>query len=367
MRVLPCVARFRHRTPASGPGRSRSTVRPSRSTTTPPNSMYGASERRWAGLAATSTSRMSACRPCIRALEDALALDRGEFMSGFALRDSEAFDEWQVARRSPIGATCRRPGRLRLPRHRRRDRTGPRGRPPMVGARPAAPTRPPPAHGAARPSWRAAAAIHQYQDCVRIRHRESGVVPLPETTELYEAIRAGSAAGPVAADTRRTGGRRPPSRLGRLLPAGREREIATLRNSYRSVGPDGRLLVVEGEPGIGKTRLVTDFAGMVRETGGIVLEARAYAGEAAIALAPISALIRVGLDRPGAELRLQALFDRSFGRRPERLAPDARPVRVRKGHARPNRPVRWSSPRGRPGGGPDGPRSRTDTGRAHRR
>ena len=39
----------------------------------------------------------AACRPCIRALDEALALDRGEFMSGFALRDSEAFDEWQVA------------------------------------------------------------------------------------------------------------------------------------------------------------------------------------------------------------------------------------------------------------------------------
>ncbi|MEX2032856.1 MAG: hypothetical protein WEA81_08310, partial [Dehalococcoidia bacterium] len=39
----------------------------------------------------------AACRSCVKALEEALALDRGEFMSGFALRDSEAFDEWQVA------------------------------------------------------------------------------------------------------------------------------------------------------------------------------------------------------------------------------------------------------------------------------
>ena len=58
-------------------------------------------------------------------------------------------------------------------------------------------------------------------------------------------------------------------------------------------------------PASAKRASLTDFAGLVRETGGLVLEARAYAGEAAIALAPISELIRVGLDRPGAEFRLR--------------------------------------------------------------
>ncbi len=74
----------------------------------------------------------------------------------------------------------------------------------------------------------AAAAISQYRDCVRILDRELGVAPLPETTELYEAIRAGrpsaqsaalppdapsaaalASAGATGAPTRRT---RPPAR-----------------------------------------------------------------------------------------------------------------------------------------------------------
>ncbi len=75
--------------------------------------------------------------------------------------------------------------------------------------------------------------------------------------------------------------------------------------AHRAVGPDGRLLVIEGEAGIGKTRLAADFADAVRTAGGIVLEARAYAGEAAIPLASISELVRAGLDRPGAESRLR--------------------------------------------------------------
>ena len=37
------------------------------------------------------------CASCLRWLTAAVGLDRGEFMEGFALRDSEAFDEWQRA------------------------------------------------------------------------------------------------------------------------------------------------------------------------------------------------------------------------------------------------------------------------------
>ena len=110
-----------------------------------------------------------------------------------------------------------------------------------------------------------AAAIHQYQDCVRILDRELGVVPLPETTELYEAIRADRLprllSQPHDAPTVAVPISGPPA----LPLVGRDRELATLREAYRSVGPDGCLLVVEGEPGIGKTRLAAEFAALVRE------------------------------------------------------------------------------------------------------
>jgi DNA-binding SARP family transcriptional activator/Tfp pilus assembly protein PilF len=247
------------------------------------------------------------CRSCVKALEEALALDRGEFMSGFALRDSEAFDEWQVAeaeshRRDLAGALERLARSLAA--------TGATERA-FAASRRWLELDPlhEPAHRVlmdllAR-AGEPAAAIRQYRDCVRILDRELGVAPLPETTELYEAIRgdrlpaASSPPRPAAA---------PPGASRPTLPlAGRDRELATLVDSHRSVGVDGRLLVVEGEPGIGKTRLAAAFAALVRESGGIVLQSRANPGEGAIALASISELIRVGLERPAAESKLRSV------------------------------------------------------------
>jgi DNA-binding SARP family transcriptional activator/Tfp pilus assembly protein PilF len=250
----------------------------------------------------------ASCRSCVKALEEALALDRGEFMSGFALRDSEAFDEWQVAeaeshRRDLAGALERLARSLVA--------TGATERA-LAASRRWLELDPlhEPAHRVLMEllvrAGEPAAAIRQYRDCVRILDRELGVAPLPETTELYEAIRGDrlpAAKSPArAADVAPRGVARP------ALPlAGRDMELGILLDGYRSVGPDGRLLVIEGEPGIGKTRLASDFAGLIRAADGVVLESRANPGEAAIALAPISELIRVGLDRPGGESRLRAV------------------------------------------------------------
>ena len=248
-----------------------------------------------------------ACGACTTALEEAIALDRGEFMSGFALRDSEPFDEWQVAeveshRRDLAGALERLARALAA--------GGATERAIAIGRRwLEVDMLHEPAHRLLMQllalAGEPAAAIGQYRDCVRILDRDLGVGPLPETTELYEAIRAGRLGQP------------PPSGPGRpsasqrafsplALPlVGRDRELAVLRGVVRSTRVDGCLIVVEGEAGIGKTRLAAELVAMVRAAGGCVLEARAYDGEATIALAPISELIRVGLDLPGAEARLQ--------------------------------------------------------------
>jgi DNA-binding SARP family transcriptional activator/Tfp pilus assembly protein PilF len=249
------------------------------------------------------------CGPCTGALQAALALDRGEFMAGFALRDSEAFDEWQVAeaeshRRDLAGALERLARSL----------AGDDATEGALGASRRWVELDPlhePAHRLlmellAR-AGEPAAAIAQYRECVRILDRELGVAPLPETTELYEAIRADRLpAAPSHRPQPALGVSRDAARV--VLPlAGRDHELARLAEAYRSVRSDGRLLVVEGEAGIGKTRLATECARLVGEAGGTVLEARAYAGEAAMALAPIAQLIRAGLEKPGAEPRLRTV------------------------------------------------------------
>lgn len=129
-------------------------------------------------------------------LAQAVDLYRGDFLSGFSLRDSPDFDEWQTAQadalRGELSETLeqlvvaqRQAGRfadalayarrwlaldpLHEPAHRELIRLFA-----LTGDR--------------------AAAIRQYHECVRLLDRELGVAPLPETTRLYEAIREGKVA-----------------------------------------------------------------------------------------------------------------------------------------------------------------------------
>ena len=256
------------------------------------------------------------CPACLAALDEAVAFDRGEFMAGFALRDSESFDDWQ---------------RSEAESH-RRDLTGALER----LARTRAASADWAASLAAGRRWIAldplhepahrllmevhaqagevAAAIGQYRECVRLLDAELGVAPLSETTDLYEAIRAGRIpdgrrpgtplprAGTHEPDDERAATAAPTTRL-----IGRDTELAAMLEAYRAIGPDGRLFVIEGEPGIGKTRFAAEFTARVRAAGGGVLEAPGHVGEAAIAFGTTASLIRSGLDRPGAVDRLASV------------------------------------------------------------
>ena len=77
--------------------------------------------------------------------------------------------------------------------------------------------------------------------------RELGVAPLRETTDLYNAINGGTTAAAVASSPAE-----PPA--GELPLAGRGAEVAQLLGGLRA----GALLVIEGESGVGKTRLAAE-------------------------------------------------------------------------------------------------------------
>jgi tetratricopeptide (TPR) repeat protein len=158
---------------------------------------------------------------------------------------------------------------------------------------------------------------------VRILDRELGVAPLAETADLAEAIRTGQlspdrepatmpgppaihpataihpAASPHGGPAAEGGDASAPPPL-----VGRDAELAALMGAVAGVGPAGRLLVIEGEPGIGKTRLAIAVAEALRARGGVVLEARGYAGESAIPLSAIAELLRAAVARPDAGARL---------------------------------------------------------------
>jgi DNA-binding SARP family transcriptional activator/tetratricopeptide (TPR) repeat protein len=264
------------------------------------------------------------CPTCRGALREAVELDRGEFMAGFALRDSEDFDEWQLAE----GTSYRRELAAVLERLARGE----------AAARDWA------AASSAARRWleldslheaahrllmeilaragEPAAALAQYRDCVRVLDRELGVAPLSETSALAEDIRAGRLSGPppaLPATVNPASRTAAPVAFAPAALVGRDTEMALLIEAYQGVGPDGRLLLLEGEAGIGKTRLGSALADVVRSAGGTVLAARAYPGEAGIAFAPIVELIRTGLAMPEAAGRLRTV-------RPDHLAEAARLV-----------------------------------------
>lgn len=245
-------------------------------------------------------------------VEAAASLWRGELLAGFSLRDSAAFDEWQ-----------RREGeRLRraLGRALARLVDGLTGLDRLDDALVQAERwlRLDPLH---EPAHRAlmrlhakrgdrAAAVRQYRDCVRTVDDELGVTPLEETTALYEAIAAGDLSGEpegVAAPSRATP-------RGRYPLVGRSREIGILRGA---IGP-GRLVVVEGEPGVGKTRLVEE---VLMGGDGTPLMARCYDNDGDVPYGPIVELLRLAARVPAAASRLAEL-PRTCVEEVARLVPD---------------------------------------------
>ena len=253
------------------------------------------------------------CFECLPPLTEAVALYHDDFMAGFGLRDSVAFDDWQFyqsesLRRELAGAL------ERLARGR-----GALGEweAAIVHARRwlAMDMLHEPAHRLLMEfyAWsdQRAAALRQYRECVRILDQELGVAPLEETTLLYRSIQENDLPPRPALSEHRLSVRpeteastRSQVRTSRNLPraphnplVGRESEWETLLGSYASVGGGGHVVVVEGEAGIGKTRLAEEFVVNVRAAGATAVIARCYAGEKNLAYGPFVEGLSAALGR----------------------------------------------------------------------
>ncbi len=269
------------------------------------------------------------CGECIAPLTEAVALYRDDFMAGFTLRDSPDFDEWQFFQteslRRDLGRALENLVHCQTER-RQFDSAITYARRWLALD---------PLHEVAHRelmrlyAWagQRGAALRQYRECVRIFDQELGVPPLEETTQLYEAIQenrlsppveAKSTAAPrqVPAEVRggrgageqgsRGAGESPPAltpahpllRPPAALPlVGRSTELAVLLEAYAAIFGNGHLIVLEGEAGIGKTRLAEEFLAYVQTQGGVTLRARCYEGETNLAYGPFIEALRAAVSQ----------------------------------------------------------------------
>lgn len=226
-----------------------------------------------------------------------------DFLDGFSLRDSPAFEDWQLAAGDALRAQLSRTlarivdhearaGRwsAALEYARRRTRIDPLSEPAhadlirvtaWTGDRPG--------------------ALAAYRALVRLLDRELGVPPLRETIALHDAIRAGLLDPPRVERPGRDAAGRAGSRAapapaspararaeGSPLVA-RDGELARLERAWREAATAGACLGLSGDAGVGKTALAQALAAGVR-TPVIWLAGRAT--EQSLAFAAANDLVR---------------------------------------------------------------------------
>jgi DNA-binding SARP family transcriptional activator len=127
-----------------------------------------------------------------------------------------------------------------------------------------------------------AGALRVYHTCATTLHRELEVEPGPATQRAYEDL--------LQAEDRPT----PtiPTAPGITPLVGREEEWRQLQTAWRRAARGPRFVLLQGEAGIGKTRLVEELLAWAGQQGIAHAYARCYAAEGELAYAPVMALLR---------------------------------------------------------------------------
>jgi DNA-binding SARP family transcriptional activator/predicted ATPase len=211
----------------------------------------------WVDARAFADLLKSLTQQSLEPLEQATALYRGDFLEGFSLADSPAFEEWMVL--------CReRYRRLMMDALHRLveeyEKQGCYERALELGWK----------QLDLEPWWeeahqqlmrllaltgRRSEALAQYHRCRRLLAEELDVAPSAETTGLFEQIRDGNLAETAPTPQRRLGPTHNlPLATGPFV--GREAEIAEIQDCLQD--PACRLLTLVGAGGMGKTRLALE-------------------------------------------------------------------------------------------------------------
>ncbi len=227
----------------------------------------------------------------------ALELYQGEFLEGFSLPDSPDFESWMTVERERYRRLVQRGwARLAGTRAARGELAG------ALAALERALASDSLQEDLQREAMRLQyltgdrpGAIRRYDQLRRSLDEEMGVPPMSETRSVYDAILKDDVEPPhvplAAIDLAKPGRTRPAqpmvlAQVDQMLPfTGREAELAALRAAVA----DHKLALIEGEPGIGKTRLAAEF---LRTAGGVALAGAARELEQALPYQPVIEALR---------------------------------------------------------------------------
>lgn len=241
-------------------------------------------------------------------LTTAAQLYRGDLLAGFFVKDSPVFEEWLVTEQERLRETAieaiwtlvdsyRRRGEHRFALHYARR---------LVAIEPLSEE----AHRELMRlcvlTGRRGRALAQFEELENLLRTELGVEPLEETRALYESILMDVREEPAAVEEGEV--------IGPLVPlVGRRESYGFLREVWQRVlDGESHLTLVQGETGIGKTRLIKSFldAGTSQRRA-VVLKGRGYELASPVAYQPFAEVIRSAvteeLDLPERKLPPEVL------------------------------------------------------------
>jgi DNA-binding SARP family transcriptional activator len=139
-------------------------------------------------------------------------------------------------------------------------------------------------------------ALATYARHVARLDTEAKRVPGRAIVELATRLRHAEQIAPKA-HTTESWYRQAPSFVSSLV--GREREWVLLEQAWRSASTEGsRVMLIEGDPGVGKSRLADDFLRWVTSKGGVVLRGRGYDARVGAPFGALIEALHAALDAP---------------------------------------------------------------------
>ena len=220
-------------------------------------------------------------------------------LTGFSVRHAPAFDEWLERARSQLLREYQEVlaalGRDAIARHAWREAL-------QVADRwlAADSLSEPAIRLAVEASWLAGdrrAALSRFADYRRHLERETGDVPGRELLGLVRRVEADGGETP-AANAATDWYADPPALQAALVE--RDTEWRTLAAAWRGLeSGSGGIVMVDGEAGVGKTRLADEFLRWLVADGGTALRGRGYGGRAGVPFGPMVEILREAMNEPG--------------------------------------------------------------------